>query len=171
MPRNKPRRMTNARAVMVLGLVVLLAGSGCAHRRAWRDLGRWEKGLKLSVSASSLQAGKSVPFELRLSNRSGRSIDNACLGIGRMVVLMFDKPVEGHSSAGHGQGIDHPVCQQRLSLPPDGQFAWTETIDIPEGAAGPARWFIQVQIVSPRHCDVYGCDARWLTISEQTSIE
>src|SRR5690349_599403 len=61
----KRRRMTTARAVIGIGLV-LLAGSGCAHRLARRDLDRWEQGLELSVSASPLTAGKSVPVELRL---------------------------------------------------------------------------------------------------------
>ena len=154
-------------------LIGLMGGSACATHGWRKAVAEYEQGLQMSVeSPSVLNVGAEVDLELQIHNRGKRKLD-ACLGPSRQMSVISDNrtgvdgrpPVGGFASL-----VDHPGCERRFTLEPGAHFGWKEAVGIPNVGPGPASLTVHIQIVSPHHCDRYGCYDTMLTASTRATI-
>jgi hypothetical protein len=165
--------MSSSTRIAVGVLIGLIGGSACATY-GWRKIvAEYEQDLQMSVeSPSLLNAGAQVEVELQIHNRGPRMLD-ACLGPSRGVSVLSDNRTGGDGRSAFGGSaslVDHPGCQRRFTLEPGGHLAWKESVGVPNVVAGPAVLMVQIQVVSPHHCDRYGCYDTVLTASTRATI-
>ena len=160
---------------VVGGLLAAVIGTSACAMHGWRQaIAEYERGLQLSLeSPSLLDAGEQVDVKLEIQNR-GKQVLTACLGYSRQIHVISDirTAVQGRPPVGSsGQIVDHPRCERPFKLEPGDRFAWSEAIGIRDIGAGSAGLRVQIQIVSPRHCDrLYGCYDTMLEASARVTI-
>ena len=116
------------------------------------------------VVPSIVVVGEETPLRFRVQNSGRRPID-ACVGLSRNVRIVPDNDTDGNEPIGiSARVVDHPGCQQRFRLAPGAHVEWNEITHVPGIVFGFASLEVDVQIVDPRHCQVFvGCPDTMLT--------
>lgn len=174
----RPTNLTMRRGPLGLLLFTtfVYGSGGCASHahKADRVLNEYESALQLSVGVvDAVAVGQHIDLQLNLSNRGNRVI-TACLGTARQINLLSNGrvAVAGRPPVGGAvSSVDHPSCSRRLALEPGESVDWSEAIEIPNVAPGPARLGVSVEVVYPEGCSrTYGCHGTMLPASTGTIV-
>jgi hypothetical protein len=151
-------------------LVLTACGLGCrtAAYESRQELALFERALQLSISPAEtrLLPGQNLDIRFRITNTSNQAL-RTCLGSLQGVTFWGLDQRYAKSIFG-GPIVDHPGCEEELSLAAGGTHEWIQTVTVPDVPPGAAQIFGSVQLVSERNCDQYGCDTMSLRASHKT---
>jgi hypothetical protein len=142
-----------------LGGIVLfaIAAVGCTSASprastkpvAVRSRSSFGQNLSLDVSLGSALAArdKAVTAKFALTN-NGTAVFEGCFGQSWGVSVL----VAGHD-AGHLVSVDHPNCDERVTLLPRQTILWSKTVPLNDLRAGTAKVTAWVKVIDPATCD------------------
>lgn len=150
-------------AIAVLAVYPLGCRSGLPERpstvarnRVLIALADYKENLELTVEPSVTEFLPNQKVSLRLIVRNiGKKLVSACAGEGTVIHLWGID--ERYAKILHFDLVDHPFCQESITLNPGERFVRQVVVAIPAVRPGQAKFMASFMVLDPRDCDRYGC--------------